>query len=358
MTTNDDFSDDEINLRTDPEGQYADWNIKFADKASTKCVKIYGEGGLLNVGIGMTTVAWVAEQGAVPRPAAMVKPILVGANPVAPTVLERDLHKSALEEFHDYTEGTIDLKKELLKDLSPALLTATKDVATGHRNRSITWLLDFLHVRYGAMSEINLKKIKALLAAIWTSEQNLEAHCELYKNYHAKLVLLGQPRSESDKFELFDLITATLPNVTYYLKMYYEDNLNINARTLTAAMAFLVSQEPNFTTKSAGWVGGVAASDAEFERRVANGIKEGIAKHAKRVAAAAGGGAPGGAPAAPAAGHHAEAPSWCFKHGPGHGGRKCKYMLARPAFFTKEFLEATHQCNIRGTKSYPEWVEA
>jgi hypothetical protein len=33
-------------------------------------------------------------------------------------------------------------------------------------------------------------------------------------------------------------------------------------------------------------------------------------------------------------------------------------MLARPAFFTKEFLEATHQCNIRGTKSYPEWVEA
>jgi hypothetical protein len=205
-----------------------------------------------------------------------------------------------------------------------------------------------------------LLKLKSLIAEVWTSEIDLESKVELYKGYLARLHLLGQGRSETDKLETFKAVTSTLLNVVYFLRKYNEDvQRDINQRTLVATLDYIVSQIPNFTSQSAGWAGGaVSNNEVEIERRVAAGIKKGIAEYRKQAIAAGellpsnGAGGPVAHSVAPAG------PGWCFKHGPGHHGRKCKYMLARPAVFTADFLGATHQCTIRGVKSFPDWVEA
>jgi hypothetical protein len=339
--TNDDADSFEINLKTDAEGQYADWVIKIEDSASSLCVKVLGEGGLLNVGIGMTTVAWQRENPGVERPAARVKPVLLQAQP---TVAEREANKILLDEWHLIVEATTELKKEIVGDLSPALKKATWDVATGHRNVTITNFLDFMHTRFGAVSDSNLKKIKKLISTVWLSELNLETQFEVYKSYHAKLVLLGQPRCESDKLEVFEIVTASLPNVVYYLKKYYEDHaMEVNARNLNDALAFILSQQLAglFTAgaQAIGWVGGSsAANDQESAilQRIAAAVKEALRNQKLST--------------------ETRVPAWCFKHGPGHSGVHCKYMLARPQFFSADYLKATHECTIRGVKSYPAQV--
>lgn len=331
------MDDEKVNLKTDPEGQFAEWEIDIAERASRICVKVYGEGGLLNVGIGMTTAAWVLENGDAPRPPGLTTKPTLGASP---TVAERDIYKIALEEFYLYTDGTGALKEAILDDFGPALRAATKDAATGHRNRSITFLLDFVHQKYGAVSEINLKKLKALLSTPWSTETDLEAQFEIYKGHHAKLAHLGQPRSQSDRIELFEVVTATLPNVVYYLRRYFESTLNINERTLAGAMTFICAQQVNFTSKTAGWAGAVTHSDADIERRIAAGIKEGIAKAMLHTESAA----------------KPSAKKWCFKHGPGHGGETCRAMLSRPDIFTADFLKATREGTVKGVKSFPAQV--
>jgi hypothetical protein len=331
---NNDNDDDEINLKTDAEGQYGDWSIKCEGLAASMGVKVFGEHGMLNVGIGMTTAAWNRDHPGEPRPAPMVKPVLAGGAGVA----EREAHKAAIEEWNIYVDALKDLKESIIADLSPALKKATWHVATGHRNMSITDFLDFLHVRFGVASDVNLKKTKKLIAIPWTSEADLEAQCELYKGHHAKLDALNQPRCQSDKLEVFETVTATLTNVVYYLRKYYEDTHDINARTLEGAMTYILDQERAglFTSQSQNWAGGATAADvtttseAAIQRRIDAAVKLALQKQkGERV------------------------PSWCFKHGVGHPGTTCKFMLASPHFFTKEFLNATHECTIKGLKSFP-----
>lgn len=328
------------NLHQDPEGNLAKFFIAVETAASKKCIKIFGPRGLLNVGIGIHTAKWNRQHPGQARPAAMVRPQL----PPDANVAQREQHKRDMDEWYIYVEDTTILLESIIASLNKALFDATWDVDNGHTERSITWFLDYLHQRFGVVTEAALNKLKADIASPFSSEDDLESLCELLKGYFAQLALHGQPRSESDKLLNFVAATEHLLNVPYFYKKYCEDiERNVGNRTLNAAITYILSQKSNFksTSGSVGWAGAVDSTAAAFERRVAEGVKLALAQRAAK-------------------GDTAKKPTkkWCFAHGPcSHRGDDCKFMLAYPAFFTKEFRAATKTCTIKGIESFPTRVE-
>jgi hypothetical protein len=116
---------------------------------------------------------------------------------------------------------------------------------------------------------------------------------------------------------------------------------DVNARTVDAAIDYIISQRANFSTsRSAGWTCMVTGGSADFERRVAEAVESGLA-------------------AAKLGGNRKNAKAstgWCFCHGPKHRGVDCEFMKRHADFFTAEFFAATKPCTIKGVESFPARV--
>lgn len=309
--------------------------------ASQLAVTIYGPGGLLTQGIGYTTAKWNRMHPDEPRPDAMARPVL----PDGPTALQREIYKDQKADWIIECADQYKLWTAIVSSLSPTLRKDTWDAERGHAGRTTTWFLDYLQDRFGVTTAATLQRLKSEIASPFTSEDDFESRCAALRGHLATLALLGQPRSETDKLDGFHSATSSLTNVTHFYTKYCEDvERNVNARTLDAAITYVISQKANFSTsRTAGWAGSAVTRDDDFERRVeARALElralDLTAHRSKRIK------------------DKTAMKGWCFCHGPGHSGAVCEFMRRNADFFTPEFLEATKTCTIKGVQSFPARV--
>jgi hypothetical protein len=91
----------------------------------------------------------------------------------------------------------------IIAALGKTLHDDTWDAENGHVDRTVTYFLDYVYGRFGVTTADTFDRIKACIATLLGSEDDFESFCALLKGYFARLVQLGQPRSEYDKLDNF-----------------------------------------------------------------------------------------------------------------------------------------------------------
>lgn len=338
----------------------------------TACTKIGAEiyvGGMRSRGLHLSTAEWAAAHPPVPDANGHLQPVQRDPDPVMPVI--PDVNATAAvsthytrmnEKYKIHVAGINKLHSMILDSFNGAMFKETEDTVnnTGHADRSVEFLISYIVTTYGGATADTLKTHKAsLLLPIESEEEVASGFNRFIADFNA-LANINQAKCTSDQLEIVTTACSALPNVMHAIQLYNERVTNISLRNVADMKVFVVEQQPNFSTYSAGYVGSVKTSPAApqqadvIAQAVAKGIAQGLSLMRAELLKSSGvvDGTRPGAPAPPGLQQPKKKPKadktvayYCFFHGAGHSGGHCNWMAPERS---TEFTDAQRACTIPG----------
>jgi hypothetical protein len=261
-------------------------------------------------------------------------------------------YQSDLQEFVSFTNAENAVKAKILETAGENFRMATSDEYDSHMLTSAKSLLAYAHDHYGTADQATFDAYAKSLEAPLADMATFRAHANGMTKIFRLLAAAGQAKSNTDQIALLIRNTAAHPAIAAAIVDYNKANPDFLSRTFTALVQYIAIHAPILSTAgNMAYVGHAQASDmaamkkqlSELATSMSALIRENETLKRNNNASA---------PPRQAQKQHStprtSAPlGYCFHHGFGHKGTKCRHMAENPEF-TPAMIAANAPTTING----------
>jgi hypothetical protein len=266
-------------------------------------------------------------------------------------------YQSDLQEFVSFTTAENAVKAKILETAGDNFRIATSDEYDSHMLTTAKSLLAYAHEHYGTADQATFDSYNKSLEAPLADMTNFRAHANGMTKIFRLLAAAGQAKSNSDQIALLIRNTAAHPAIAAAIVDFNKLNPVFLLRTFPALVEYIAIHAPILSTAgNMAYVGHAHASDmtamkkqlSELATSMSALIRENEALKRNNNTTSAIPHAPPRQAQKQYSTPRTPAPlGYCFHHGFGHKGSKCRHMANNPDF-SPEMISANAPATING----------
>jgi hypothetical protein len=354
---------------------------RLHDASASLCTEHFA-GGLSDLHVARTRTRFLAL-GLVHAPDGNDVPQeypVLPAKPNAPapgasaTTLE--LYREHVKIFFAVRQGITALRLKLLGAVGDVIRDELRALPGGLAAQDLPAILQYLDTHYGAPSEDDLNTLTATLRGKFASVATFRSDAPKMAITFQKLERFGHTVSPLDQMNYLQSAVDLLPPIVEALKDYKKTSPVHNNRSFDGMVAYVKTHVSLTTAGSVGYAGAAVAEplsvasivDALLPRLVEHFAGAGMSAVGRSDTGGRGGGRGGrgtpgrgtagrGVAGRGGAGHGSStdpltAKKYCFHHGYGHSGSKCRVMAVDTSY-TDAMKAATAPCTLDGYEGHP-----